>query len=72
MAKRKQPKRNSQRKTKRATSGVKVAHSQRITSPEPKTSAAATVAAMFKRTVARIREIEKATLSKLRGKGGGK
>jgi len=72
MAKRKQSKSHSQRKVKRNASGAKVTQSERSSSPEPKTGAAAKVVAMFKRTAARIKEIEGAALSKLRGKGSGK
>jgi hypothetical protein len=69
MAKGRQRKGSNRPKVKRAASGGKLVQSKPSTSLQPKTNAASIVVAMFKRTAARIAEIERRALSKLRNPG---
>jgi hypothetical protein len=72
MAKRKQPKSTARKKAKGTTSAKQSTDGGQRGKLNTKSGLGSTVRSMFKRTVARIKEIEARALEKLRGKDGGK
>ena len=72
MAKRKQPKSTVRKKAKSISSAKQSTRNIQREKTDTKSGAAATVQSMYKRTVARIKDIKTRALANLRGKDGEK